>query len=1190
MTYHRPVTSRRLVREGKEEGVLMPIPVRHLTLVLVFGLISARALDAQPQRLRFERLSVSDGLPGLVATMLQDRQGFLWIATNNGLARYDGLDFTVYRPDPLDSLSLSYRIVTALYEDRHRDIWIGMLDGSLDRLDPATGRIDHFRLERTDPPLIFRMVEDGTGMLWIVRGDGSLDRLDPATGASAHFGFESDASGTLRAPAVVPPASSRTFDAIPISSAASSVLVDRRGTLWVGTRGGGLHYYDASEEAFAVLRHDAGDAPSPSSDTISVVYEAPSEPGVLWIGTQGSGLHRLEARTGRARHFGHNEADRSSLSSDEVGAILEDGSGRLWVATDDFHLNLMTPEAREGRRSMGAFTTYPLPERERDRAVFDVLEDQTGALWISAAPGLLYAFEPESGTGVRYGSRLPMGATWPPLLMEDRTGILWVGSNDLFKLDRWAQQVQSYAYDPDGRNGLIAPDVESFYEDPDGILWITAGSGLHRLHRPNGEFSVSTLPTSNACRSMVGDPAGGLWCSSLEGLLRIDPLTGRTQVYRQDPQDSTSLSSDNVLAVYRDHEGTLWVGTDVVLGRFDEETETFVHYRHDPDRTGSLPSTVVNTIIEDRMGTLWVESRGTDAEVAQRYLSRFDRADRRFTSYRLPEGTNEPIYTVDHTGALWIPTNQGLYRHDPARDTVEVVFTEADGLPDNGVLGVLEDGEGRLWISTRNGLCRFDPTTRAFRNYDIHDGLPSNRFYSAAYRLSSGEMAFGTNNGFVVIDPSQDVPPPQPPAVHVTGLRLFNEPVVPGTGGPLQVPIDEADEVRLRHDQNDVTIEYVGLHFSRPERIRYRYRLAGYEANWRDAARERRAVYPNLPPGDYVFQVTAANADGVWNEDGASVAITVLPPWWQTWWAYSIYGLLLILGVVAVDRFQRRRLIRRERERAEREAEKLRAEAAEAWANYLQSENQRQTQELEAARTLQLSMLPDKLPEHPRVDIAASMQTATEVGGDYYDVDVSDDGTLTLAVGDATGHGTKAGTMVTAMKSLWNAFAREDDLASVLHTCSQALKRMGMPRLYMALALVRLRDQNLELAGAGLPPALIYRAAAGEVETVPLKGMPLGGPTGARYRTRCVKLAPGDTVVLMTDGFPELFNEEGEMLGYERVKEIFAEVGARSPEAILSHFDDVGRSWRNDRPVSDDVTFVVMRVKAGVEGGEEAPA
>jgi len=306
----------------------------------------------------------------------------------------------------------------------------------------------------------------------------------------------------------------------------------------------------------------------------------------------------------------------------------------------------------------------------------------------------------------------------------------------------------------------------------------------------------------------------------------------------------------------------------------------------------------------------------------------------------------------------------------------------------------------------------------------------------------------------------------------------------------------------------------------------------------------------------------------------------VLPPWWRTIWAYVLYGLLFAAGVFTVNRVQRRRLIRREREKSFLREKELRAEAAEAWSNYLQSENQRQTHELDAARQLQLSMLPEHVPEHPTVELAAFMKTATEVGGDYYDFDLSADGTLTIIIGDATGHGASAGTMVTATKGILNVLSDEKDLEQVLIGASEAVRRMHLPKLYMALALVRLRDHTLELAGAGMPPALVYRAASGCIEEVALKGMPLGSPGVYPYRRQCVLLSAGDTVVLMSDGFPELFGASGQRLGYDRMAGLFAEAAAGSPEEVIAHLMATAKAWCNGQVPDDDMTFVVMKVKA----------
>lgn len=238
----------------------------------------------------------------------------------------------------------------------------------------------------------------------------------------------------------------------------------------------------------------------------------------------------------------------------------------------------------------------------------------------------------------------------------------------------------------------------------------------------------------------------------------------------------------------------------------------------------------------------------------------------------------------------------------------------------------------------------------------------------------------------------------------------------------------------------------------------------------------------------------------------------------------------------------------------------------------------RKAQELEEARELQLSMLPKKLPDLPHLEIAAFMKPATEVGGDYYDFDVDDDGTLTIAVGDATGHGLKAGTMVTATKSLFKAFARERDIVRIFAVSTRALKQMNLRSLFMGMLMMKLDGMRARLSTAGMPPALVYRAATAEVEEIVIQGMPLGSVLHFPYVEREIELLPGDVVVLMSDGFPERFNDRGEMLDYDRARALLAEIGTHTPAEIVDRFVRAGDEWANGHPQNDDVTFVVVKV------------
>ncbi len=291
------------------------------------------------------------------------------------------------------------------------------------------------------------------------------------------------------------------------------------------------------------------------------------------------------------------------------------------------------------------------------------------------------------------------------------------------------------------------------------------------------------------------------------------------------------------------------------------------------------------------------------------------------------------------------------------------------------------------------------------------------------------------------------------------------------------------------------------------------------------------------------------------------------------------FAMILLIGLVSiVGSFVEIRWRENKQKQAVEQAE-LNALRAEKERKLLEVDNLRKTQELEEARQLQLSLLPKSIPILPNLDIAVHMQTATEVGGDYYDFHLSVDQDLTIAIGDATGHGLRAGTMVTATKSIFNVLAGESDTLQVLEKFSNSFRQMNMGNLYMALTLAKLRNNRLTIAAAGMPPVMICRAATQAIEEIVLKAMPLGAHDGFPYQQKDIELANGDAILFMTDGFPELFDENKEMLDYARVKQYLNEVFDRSPAEIISHLTEMAEKWRGASPQNDDITFVVLKVR-----------
>jgi len=366
--------------------------------------------------------------------------------------------------------------------------------------------------------------------------------------------------------------------------------------------------------------------------------------------------------------------------------------------------------------------------------------------------------------------------------------------------------------------------------------------------------------------------------------------------------------------------------------------------------------------------------------------------------------------------------------------------------------------------------------------------------------------------------------------------------------------------------------------YSRPSKNKISYQLEGFNNKWYESDRNF-ASFTNIDPGKYTFKVKGSNGDGVWNEVSRSIEISISPPWWLTTWAYIGYGLFCIFTIFAIDRFQRRRLLHKAKERMKIQEAEHRAEAAELQARVVQAENERKSLELEEARQLQLSMLPKELPQLPNLDIAVYMKTATEVGGDYYDFHIGLDGTLTVVIGDATGHGMKAGTMVTTTKSLFNVLAPNPNIVETFHEMTRCLKLMQMEKLSMCMTMLKIMGNKIQMSAAGMPPIFIYKRESQSIEEHVIKGMPLGTFNDFPYNLEESELSAGDTILLMSDGFPELFNDKKEMYGYKRARNYFEEIAGETPEEIITKLKNEGSNWTADQDPNDDVTFVVIKVK-----------
>jgi signal transduction histidine kinase/ligand-binding sensor domain-containing protein/CheY-like chemotaxis protein len=788
---------------------------------------SLAALAAHAQPFTFDHLPPDAGLSqSVVLDIVQDQQGFLWLATQDGLNRYDGAEIRVFKDDATPG-GLRGNFIAALALAPTGDIWIATTDGGLNRYDPTTGRFTAYPHDPDDTNSVSEnsvsaVAVDRQGIVWAGTSNTGLNRLDPRTGEVTRYRHNPADTSSLSADSI------------------TSLAVDGSGQVWVATINGGLSRLDPATGHFTRYRYDPDNPRSLSHDGVQRV--SIDRQGIVWAGTFTAGLNRIDPTTGEVTRYTHDPDDPASLGHDNVWEVFEDSAGRLWVPTQGGGLNLLD-------RGTGRFTrnvNNPAdPTSLSGNSTLVVMEDRSGILWVGTfGQGadywdpyknkfVLVRSTPGSGTGLDGG-----GGVWG--MAEDAEGVLWVATNDagLNRFDPADGTWRRYVHDPADPDSLGDNAVLVMYLDSQGTPWLGTGVGLFRFDRETETFRRYATPVVG---SIYEDRRGNFWVGTAISLILLDRETGARQTFESDPADPATLSANGVSVMFEDDAGRFWLGTlSGGLNQLDRDTGLFTRYLHDPGDPTSLSSNTVLDIYQARDGTLWVG------------------------------------------------TTRGLNRFDPDAGTF-VAYREKDGLPNDFVYGILNDDAGGLWLSTNLGLARFDPRTLAVKSYDRADGLQGSEFNQHAFfKGGDGVMYFGGLDGLNAFHPGLLRDNPFVPPVVLTGFQLYHRPVEIGPDSPLQQPVEVTDEIELGYRDGAFELHYAALHFSSPGEIEYAYRLDDLDPDWVYAGNRRFASYASVPPGDYVFRVRGTNSDGVWNEEGAALRIVIPPPFWQTLWFRAI--------------------------------------------------------------------------------------------------------------------------------------------------------------------------------------------------------------------------------------------------------------------------------------------------------------
>ena len=819
--------------------------MKHLLRIAFLALMWASVLHARAQEdtliLPFRALTIEDGLSqGMVNAIVQDKYGFIWLATKDGLNRYDGYSFTVFRHDPEDSTTVRSNYIYTLLEDKQGRLWVGTAEG-LDLFDRDRETFGHMHAGHEHiRDIVQSIAQDAQGDLWVAHDHGVVKLT--FSGAVGSDGL--------------PTCTSRNFLA-----GTCFVSTDRSGLIWVG---------QLDLAGFRIRPDHAG------NDLIDTL--------------------QLDRATGTVR-TGRRRTDLTGLT------VVDD------TANNRLYGLYMYGIVELDQRSTKVTTLSEVAPQLGQMRGANATVDAKGHLWIAVFSGI-YRFDPNKRT---WSIALPRDQDLRPLAhlakcaYRDRNGTLWLGTSGF----------GAFTYEPrTGRfNTVNSSSCERMEALPHGRVLVSFYDGFLNEYDPRSRSWPVWIPwpekehhpllrsLNRTNRGPTEDERGSVWFNHA-GILNYDRTSDKMVRYPRDPTAMADFPGEDYNeALMLEGDSNIWSGTPHTFCRFDRRTKTYHHVPYPRSRLGDAEQFLhVIHCAED--GVLWL---GT----ATGLLSYDRRAEgaaqwKVFTNDPLDPGSlsSDIVYAVEgdpeDPNVLWIGANGGgLNKLDKRTGKVHRYSTK-DGLPNDVVYGILTDDLGQLWMSTNKGIARFDPRTGLFRNYDASDGLQSDEFNRYAYcKQADGTLFFGGVKGFNHFHPLELLDDSTASAIRITGIRLINKPVnFRGEGSPLVRPAYMSEGMTIAHSVNMVTFEFATMDFAAPEHHQYQYKLDGFDPDWIMAGTDHSAVYTNLDPGTYTFRVRGNNRDGIWVGKGTAFTLTVLPPWYRTWWFYALCVLAMGGGIV----------------------------------------------------------------------------------------------------------------------------------------------------------------------------------------------------------------------------------------------------------------------------------------------------
>lgn len=783
----------------------------------------------------FSNLSLNDGLSQITVTCIhQDRKGFMWLGTRNGLNRYDGYEFDIYRTDVTDDATISDNHILCMTEDEKGNLWIGTNNG-LNYLDLYTNTFHRYYSHSDDGRTlshntIYSLYNDDQNNLWIGTESG-LDFYESATGIIHHIVI-----GDLLADNRV------------------NTISKRKDKLYIGTLRQGLIIYDLKEQTYVSYGDMPGSPHNLNSNMVKAILVDKNEN--LWIGTFTSGVSLLRKGGDRLTNF----TQKDGLTNNNIRMITEAPDGNIMVGTFN-GLSVINPQTNEITQykeyafNQGGLSHY---------SILSVFYDRSHTLWVGTYAGGVCYYS-KYGQKFRFydtdTNRKGILGIIGPILETQNSLFIATEGGGLLEMDKNTNLYRNYNLLPDTQLGYEYNIIKSLYPDNGRILCGTNLGTIYSFDPQSKKFtlfydikdqrSIYYLSRNKNGELIIGGVSQSGFCLlSEDGKLRKRfPVTGREDVIFSDVRCALEVE-----------KGVYLIGTrNDGIFYYDHNQHTLKNYKNDKQKDDpyQLPENYVTDIIKDSQGEVWIGTFGGG-------ISRFN-------------------------------LNTGEFR----------TYNAQHSMLNNNVCKIIEDDSGNLWISTNTGISEFDPKTGKFNNYTHSNGIRVNEFTPhAGIKLSNNNIVFSGNNGFIFFNPQRISVNTFIPPVVLKNLYIDNNKIVPlGDDGILKRQLDDQQEIILKYNQSNITIEYSALNYIFSDWNSYTYKLEGFDKEWNNARNRREAFYTNIPPGDYRFIVRGSNNDGVWNNVGASIKIKILPPFWKTWWAYSIYVLLGISIGILIFRY-----------------------------------------------------------------------------------------------------------------------------------------------------------------------------------------------------------------------------------------------------------------------------------------------